>query len=184
MTQQCACGCGSYLPPKDRQYPNGRIVKNVSIKFLPGHNGRKKNRYIICPITGCWIWQLGTTESGYGTFQKNFGRDLNGKRIIKTIFAYRHYWEQKYGSIPDNLEPDHVCRNRICVNPDHIELVTHAENVRRSPKTLLSVEKVKEAKKLKDSGLTITEIAKMFNVHRTTIGKALSGVNWSDVAYI
>jgi hypothetical protein len=45
--------------------------------------------------------------------------------------AHRHVWEECFGPIPDGLVIDHLCRNPICVNPNHLEPVTHAENIRR-----------------------------------------------------
>ncbi len=43
-------------------------------------------------------------------------------------------WEALVGSVPEGLEADHLCRNKACMNPDHIEWVTHAENVQRAKK--------------------------------------------------
>lgn len=69
--------------------------------------------------TGCWNW-LGTTatKTGYG----RFGR----------VFAHRHYYELFVGPIPAGLTIDHLCRNKVCVNPDHLETVTSRENTLRS----------------------------------------------------
>ena len=75
--------------------------------------------------SGCWIWLGATTPNSggrlYGTFY------LAGK----TLYAHRYSYEQQYGSIPDGLEIDHLCRVPLCVNPDHLEAVTHAVNMRR-----------------------------------------------------
>lgn len=70
---------------------------------------------------GCWEWTRSCYANGYGKFYVN-GRDIKAHR-----FAY----QTLRGAIPVNLEIDHLCRNRKCVNPDHMELVTRGENIRR-----------------------------------------------------
>ena len=69
----------------------------------------------------CWLW-LGTkTKTGYG-FVK-IGRTSR--------MAHRVMYEQLVGRIPSGLEIDHLCRNKSCVNPKHLEPVTHSENMLR-----------------------------------------------------
>ena len=77
---------------------------------------------------GCWMWKA-TTSRGYGQF---FDR-----RSSRTVGAHRWSFELLVGPIPKGLELDHLCRNRACVNPAHLEPVDHKENVRRGlvPKT-------------------------------------------------
>lgn len=72
--------------------------------------------------TGCWEWTAYVNACGYGMF----------KTPERVHLAHRiaHAWLR--GGIPDGVEADHLCRNRRCVNPSHVELVPHAENVRRS----------------------------------------------------
>jgi hypothetical protein len=68
----------------------------------------------------CWLW-LGQVRNGYGRMR------LNGKLISVHRFAY----ELLVGPIPDGLTLDHLCRNRSCVNPDHLEPVTMTVNCLR-----------------------------------------------------
>jgi hypothetical protein len=178
----CQCGCGRELPPLTRTYPNGRVVKNVAIKFLPGHNGRKLTRYIIDANTGCWLWQLSLSIQGYGMLQLNFGRDKQtGKRRVRTMVAHKLMWETKYGPVPKGLELDHLCRNPRCVNPEHLEAVTHEENMRRAKHVRLSVDLIKLCIEKREDGYTYDEIGDELGVHRTTVSKAINGVNWRGV---
>jgi hypothetical protein len=69
----------------------------------------------------CWIWQGQPGSSGYGRISVN-NRDC---------WAHRASYEAFIGPIPPGLVVDHLCRTRMCVNPDHLEPVSIGENVRR-----------------------------------------------------
>lgn len=74
---------------------------------------------------GCWLWTGATkNHNGYGALT------LRGTPR-SVILAHRFAYELLVGPIPDGLQLDHLCRVRHCVNPDHLEPVTQAENVRR-----------------------------------------------------
>lgn len=75
------------------------------------------------PEAGCWIWTGAMDSNGYGQLSMYGGR----------IGAHRAAWMLHRGPIPAGLDLDHLCRTRSCVNPWHLEPVTHAENMRRSP---------------------------------------------------
>jgi hypothetical protein len=75
---------------------------------------------------GCWYWRGHIIPLGYGQF------GIGNRKLVR---AHRYAYEQLIGPIPDGLELDHLCGVRHCVNPSHLEPVTHAENMRRSRKT-------------------------------------------------
>jgi hypothetical protein len=82
-----------------------------------------RTRFAQCYLvteTGCWQWQR-PLDNGYGRFW------VDGQ----TVLAHRYSYEIHVGSIPDGLHLDHLCRNRGCVNPAHLEPVTLAVNVLR-----------------------------------------------------
>lgn len=68
----------------------------------------------------CWLWERGT-NGGYGMYW------FRGRNIAAHRFAY----EALVGPIPEGLELDHTCRVKRCVNPAHLEPVTHRENILR-----------------------------------------------------
>ena len=76
----------------------------------------------VLKADGCWYWNGYIGAKGYGYFKA---------KGPQPILAHRYSYELHKGPIPDGLEVDHVCRVRHCVNPQHLELVTHAENLRR-----------------------------------------------------
>lgn len=71
---------------------------------------------------GCILWRGSKTRGGYGT------ANIGGRKTT----AHRIAFEATKGPIADGLEIDHLCGDPLCINPAHLEAVSHAENVRRS----------------------------------------------------
>ena len=89
-----------------------------------GMRGTERERFAAkyrVTAEGCWQWAATLNQSGYGVFW------AGGKNVK----AHRFSYETFVGPIEDGMTIDHLCRNRACVRPDHLEKVTHQENVKR-----------------------------------------------------
>lgn len=168
----CECGCGDSAPIANKSIKSRGWVNGEPLRFILGHNGRKRISgiisYTVDSKTGCWIWQRSKTKQGYGNLT------INNRQIL----AHRHVYETHKESIPHGFELDHLCCNTLCVNPDHLEPVTHAENCRRGKRAKLTHHKVKEIKRLANEGRTTSEIGKIFDVERHTISSVIRGDAW------
>lgn len=119
----------------------GRVFKHVqqsclnrlccNPSHLAGSNGGRSSRWFQSTIADvmanmektdtCWIWKGRIQSGGYGIVRFE-GRDQ---------YAHRVVFEIESGKIPEGLQIDHLCRNRRCVNPSHLEPVTQKENILR-----------------------------------------------------
>lgn len=79
------------------------------------------------PNSGCWLWIGHANAGGYAATS----RTSHGKR--KRFYVHRLLFSLTSAPIPAGMQIDHLCRNTLCVNPAHLELVTPVENLRRGP---------------------------------------------------
>ena len=80
------------------------------------------NKCTLDPASGCWLWTGGMNGTGYGRVKLN-------KRMQ---YPHRVAYEAMVGAVPAGLQLDHLCRNRSCCNPAHLEAVTASENMKRA----------------------------------------------------
>jgi hypothetical protein len=86
------------------------------------HDVRERlERRRVITSGGCWLWR-GSSNNGYGTIQ------VAGRMRYVHVLAYEFY----VGPVPEKHQVDHLCKARLCYNPDHLEPVTQYENIARS----------------------------------------------------
>ena len=75
--------------------------------------------------TPCWLWTMADSGDGRGGGYPRMKLNARTCAVHKVAFVNEH------GYVPGNKQIDHKCRNRLCVNPDHLEMVSHRENQKR-----------------------------------------------------
>jgi hypothetical protein len=149
----------------------------VPKRFVHGHNARKSPVDYVVDDAGCWVWQRSILpKSGYGI----------AWRARKNVLAHRWFYVQAKGPIAAGYQLDHLCRNRACVNPDHLEVVSRRINTRRGANTKLTAEQVAAirghmpgARRYDRAGL-----AAKYDISEATVQDIRTGRTWQDASVL
>lgn len=144
---------------------------------------RFERSYMPEPNSGCWLWTEEISGSwGYGRFH------LSGIRVQ----AHRFSYEMNFGKIPEGLVVCHRCDVPVCVNPDHLFIVTQKDNMRdRQAKgkyataekhhaAKLTTERAREIKDALSGGESKKSLARKHGVSPKTIHNISTGLIWKS----
>jgi hypothetical protein len=137
---------------------------------------------------GCWPWLGQISTSGHP-----YGRFYSQRR--KYWLAHRLSWHLTNGPIPEGLFVMHRCDNPRCVNPSHLQLGTHAENMAdasrkgrmrglqgtASPAAKLTDDAVREIRRAHAAGEPDADLARRFGISKTHVGRVVRGLVWRHV---
>lgn len=136
---------------------------------------RFAEKYVANAETSCWEWTGTRVAGGYGM--------LGGERGARGVLAHRFSYKHHVGPVPDGMIVRHLCHNASCVNPEHLALGTHAENmadmaragrrIGRNAGTLLPAEDVDRLVSLLNAGATQQVAADAIGIHRSTVQRIL-----------
>jgi hypothetical protein len=164
VVPECRCGCGkpAFITKDGTIRDHARHHQNTRADPFEGRCERE-------PDTGCMNWTGAVTPNGYGQ------ASWRGKHWSPQVLA----WTLRFGDVPDGHTPDHVCTNRLCINTDHLDLVTYTENTRRSSATKLMQSWIPTIKKSISLGIfTQAQWARMLGVTHPTISRIVHGQAW------
>jgi len=182
---KCWCGCNRDTTiAQDTDRSNWKLT-GVPRQFIRGHahaltmNPEYAER--DCGyLTPCWIWMRG--RGSINEYGLQYGVARRPGEGIPTS-SHRYVYEKIIGadSIPDGYDLDHLCRITLCCNPDHIEPVTHEENVRRGTNTRLTPEGVRRMFQLRAQGVTFRAITEEFEISMSHAMKIIYGKKWKGI---
>lgn len=133
---------------------------------------KQRVTYRVNEATGCWEFLGSKMQNGYG-------RAWDGKKVTS---AHRAYYTIAGRQIPDGFVLDHLCRNPICVNPDHMEPVPYGENNRRGLLGKLTATQVRDIRVEYSTGATsYRALARKYGCSNMHIANLVNGIKCKDV---
>lgn len=115
---------------------------------------------------GCWLWLNSKSPNGYGNFRYQS--------------SHRYIYELSKGRVKNGYDLDHLCRNRICCNPNHLEEVMREENSFRGKKSRLTKKIVLEMRNLYKTE-KVSNISEEYNIPYSTAHAAITGITWKNI---
>lgn len=124
----------------------------------------RKKHYIVDSLTGCWVGQVELLNNGYHRIT------VGGVRYQ----LHRYMYSMHKGSIFPGNVIDHLCKNKRCCNPEHLEQVSPTENIIRGDLGKLTSQDIENIKKLYKAGQSQKEISVSYSVHQCHISRIIN----------
>ena len=170
----CECGCEELTPVATHTNWRRGNIKGQPTRFLTGHGTRKRGLpFRVNEETGCWEWIRCLLRSGYGQVTLNY----------KKYLAHRVFYLMFKGQIPKGKQIDHLCRNRACVRPNHLEIVSAAENKRRGKGVKLNMQIVRLVRRQIGANRQrgdLSRIGKQFGISVKQMWKIATNQTWRE----
>lgn len=170
----CQCACGAFKKMRGNSL---RVGKFFTCGAMQCRFWEKVNKHGAIPehhpeLGPCWNWTH-ATSNGYGS--------LSTPGTLVKVRAHIYSWELYYGKVPDGIFVCHKCDNRSCVNPTHLFLGTHEDNMKdmatkgraSTPKIRLTSEARKDIIRSAAAGVPQAELAQRYNTTVRTVSRTI-----------